>query len=230
VNISNLHHIWHRFWDIGIRVYWSNYCCWWEAGTYACLTHLFRVTTWTYNHEISRKESTSISVSYGPEPQTVADSNEGSLPVQWSYKLASSLITVLFQQRQKRNSDGSCNLTSNNNNRLLKAVMTQLRTSRRPTYSRTIRGRRHLAKAAPNDFAHTARGVHCTSRRRFKSSDRQKTLRTSVTIVSISCIRCSLTIKLKLNCAQGEHRPARCRFFATVTLRLTPWPWNSKVT
>jgi len=26
----------------------------------------------------------------------------------------------------------------------------------------------------------------------------------------------------KLNCVRGEHKPARCRCFATVTLRLTP--------
>jgi len=30
-----------------------------------------------------------------------------------------------------------------------------------------------LAKAAPNDPAHTARGAHCTRRRRFKPRDRQ---------------------------------------------------------
>jgi len=32
-------------------------------------------------------------------------------------------------------------------------------------------------------------------------------------------------VKIKL----CPRRPARCRCFATVTLRLTPWPWNSKV-
>jgi len=59
------------------------------------------------------------------------------------------------------------------------------------------RGQKHLAKAVPNYPAHTARSVHCTRRRRFKPRDRQtdrQTPRTSVTIVSISCIRCSLII------------------------------------
>jgi len=28
--------------------------------------------------------------------------------------------------------------------------------------------------------------------------------------------------KYKLNCVGGEHKPARCRCFSTVTLRLTP--------
>jgi len=53
------------------------------------------------------------------------------------------------------------------------------------------RGQRHLAKAAPNDPTHTARGVHCMRRRWFKPRDRQ-TPWTSITIVRISCIRCSL--------------------------------------
>jgi len=34
---------------------------------------------------------------------------------------------------------------------------------------------------------------------------------------------------IELNCVRGEHKPARCRCFAAVTLRLTPWLWNSKV-
>jgi len=59
----------------------------------------------------------------------------------------------------------------------------------------TRRGQRHLAKAAPNDPAHTARGLHCTRCRQFKPHDRQtdrQTPQTSVRILSISCIRCSL--------------------------------------
>jgi len=46
-------------------------------------------------------------------------------------------------------------------------------------------------KAAPNDPMHIACGVHCMRRRRFKLRDRQ-TLQTSVRMVGISCIRCSL--------------------------------------
>jgi len=34
----------------------------------------------------------------------------------------------------------------------------------------------------------------------------------------------------ELNCVRGERKPARCRVSAAVTLTLTPWPWNSKVT
>jgi len=37
---------------------------------------------------------------------------------------------------------------------------------------RLTRGQRHLAKAAPNDPAHMARGVRCIHRRRFKLRDR----------------------------------------------------------
>jgi len=42
-----------------------------------------------------------------------------------------------------------------------------------PLNSKETRGQRHSAKAAPNDPAHTARGVHCTRCRRFKPRDRQ---------------------------------------------------------
>jgi len=55
---------------------------------------------------------------------------------------------------------------------------------------------------------HTARDVHCTRRRRrFKPRDRQ-TPRTSVRIISISCIRCSLkmdTIPILLSARSEEE-------------------------
>jgi len=69
-----------------------------------------------------------------------------------------------------------------------------------------------LAKAAPNDPMHTARGVHCTHRRQLprtvkprgpgefvtdRQADRQ-TPQTIVIIVCISCIGCRLKTKSRL--------------------------------
>jgi len=64
------------------------------------------------------------------------------------------------------------------------------------------RGQRHLVKAAPNDPVHTARGVYCTRRQRFKPRDRQtdrQIPRTLVIIVSISCVRASPVNLVNLN-------------------------------
>jgi len=58
-----------------------------------------------------------------------------------------------------------------------------------------VKRQKAFGKAAPNDPAHTARGIHCTRCYRFKPYDRQNERQTpqiSVTIVSISCIQCSL--------------------------------------
>jgi len=61
-------------------------------------------------------------------------------------------------------------------------------------------------KAAPNDSAHMACGIHCICRCRFKphvrQTDRQtdrQTPRTSVRIVGISYIRCSLKTRHDLD-------------------------------
>jgi len=59
-------------------------------------------------------------------------------------------------------------------------------------------GQSNLTMAAPNDPAHTARGVHCTHCCRFKPRDRRtdrQTPPTSVKIMNISCVWCSLKMK-----------------------------------
>jgi len=74
---------------------------------------------------------------------------------------------------------------------LCRKQLSYSRFSASPWLRRTS-GQRNLTKAAPQDSARTARGVHCTRRRRFKPRDRQtdrQTPRTSVRIVRISCIR-----------------------------------------
>jgi len=45
--------------------------------------------------------------------------------------------------------------------------------------------------------------------------------------ISYGLFKRKLFRNLQLSCVRGEHKPACCRCFATVTLRLTPWPWNS---